>query len=32
MAEYVKKTDVIKIMEGNSYVVEVFGVKKKMID
>ena len=32
MAEYVKKSDVIKIMEDNSYVMEVFGVKKKMID
>ena len=32
MTEYVKKSDVIKIMEDNSYVVEVFGVKKKMID
>lgn len=32
MAEYVKKSDVIKIMENNSYMIEVFGVKKKMID
>lgn len=32
MAEYVKKSDVIKIMEDNSYIMEVFGVKKKMID
>lgn len=32
MAEYVKKSDVIKIMENNSYIMEVFGVKKKMID
>ena len=32
MAEYVKKSDVIKIMEDNSYTMEVFGVKKKMID
>ena len=31
-AEYVKKSDVIKIMEDNSYIMEVFGVKKKMID
>lgn len=32
MAEYVKKSDVIKIMENNSHMIEVFGVKKKMID
>lgn len=32
MAEYVKKSDVIKIMENNSYMIEVFEVKKKMID
>lgn len=32
MAEYVKKSDVIKIMENNSCIMEVFGVKKKMID
>lgn len=32
MAEYVKKSDIIKIMENNSYMIEVFGVKKKMID
>lgn len=32
MTEYVKRSDVIKIMEDNSYVMEVFGVKKKMID
>ena len=32
MAEYVKKSDIIKIMEDNSYIMEVFGVKKKMID
>jgi NTP pyrophosphatase (non-canonical NTP hydrolase) len=32
MAEYVKKSDVIKITENNSYMIEVFGVKKKMID
>ena len=32
MAEYVKKSDVIKIMEDNSHIMEVFGVKKKMID
>ena len=32
MAEYVKKSDVIKIMEDYSYIMEVFGVKKKMID
>lgn len=32
MAEYVKKSDVIKIMKNNSYMIEVFGVKKKMID
>lgn len=32
MAEYVKKSDVIKIMDNNSYMIEVFGVKKKMID
>ena len=32
MTEYVKKSDVIKIMEDNSYIMEVFGVKKKMID
>ena len=32
MAEYVKKSDVIKIIENNSYMIEVFGVKKKMID
>lgn len=32
MAEYVKKSDVIKIMENNSYMIEAFGVKKKMID
>ena len=32
MAEYVKKSDVIKTMEDNSYIMEVFGVKKKMID
>ena len=32
MAEYVKKSDVIKIMEDNSCIMEVFGVKKKMID
>ena len=30
MAEYVKKSDVIKIMENNSHMIEVFGVKKKM--
>lgn len=29
MAEYVKKSDVIKIMEDNSYIMEVFGVKKE---
>lgn len=29
MAEYVKKSDVIKIMEDNSYIMEVFGVKRK---
>lgn len=32
MAEYIKKDDVIKIMENNSHIVEVFGTKKKMID
>ena len=32
MAEYVKKSDVIKIMEDNSYIMEVFGAKRKMID
>lgn len=32
MAEYVKKSDVIKIMEDNSCIMEVFGTKKKMID
>ena len=32
MAEYVKKSDVIKIMENNSHMIEVFGVKQKMID
>lgn len=32
MAEYVKKSDIIKIMENNSHMIEVFGVKKKMID
>jgi hypothetical protein len=32
MAEYVKKPDVIKIMENNSHMIEVFGVKKKIID
>ena len=32
MAEYVKKSDGIKIMEDNSHIIEVFGVKKKMID
>ena len=32
MAEYVKKSDIIKIMENNSNMIEVFGVKKKMID
>lgn len=32
MAEYVKKSDVIKIMENNSHMIEVFGVKKKIID
>ena len=32
MAEYVKRSDVIKIMEDNSYIMEVFGAKKKMID
>ena len=32
MAEYVKKSDVIKIMEDNSCIMEVFGVKKKMSD
>ena len=28
----VKKSDVIKIMENNSHMIEVFGVKKKIID
>ena len=32
MAEYVKKSDVIKIMENNSHMIEVFGIKKKIID
>lgn len=32
MAEYVKRSDVIKIMENNSHMIEVFGAKKKMID
>lgn len=32
MTEYVKRSDVIKIMENNSHMIEVFGVKKKMID
>lgn len=32
MAEYVKKSDIIKIMENNSHMIEVFGVKNKMID
>lgn len=32
MAEYVKKSDIIKIMENNSHMIEVFEVKKKMID
>lgn len=32
MAEYVKKSDVIKIMDDNSCIMEVFGTKKKMID
>ena len=32
MAEYVKKSDVIKIMEDNSFTIEVFGIKMKMID
>lgn len=32
MTEYVKKSDVIKIMENNSHMIEVFGVKKKIID
>lgn len=32
MAEYVKRSDVIKIMEDNSHIMDVFGVKKKMID
>ena len=32
MAEYVKKSDVIKIMEDNSCIMEAFGTKKKMID
>lgn len=29
MTEYVKRSDVIKIMEDNSCIMEVFGVKKK---
>ncbi len=29
MAEYVKRSDVIKIMEDNSNIMEVFGVKRK---
>ena len=32
MAEYVKRSDVIKIIEDNSYIMEAYGVKKKMID
>ena len=32
MSEYVKKSDVIKIMESNSVMVDVFGTKRKMID
>lgn len=32
MAEYIKKDDVIRIMENNSHIVEVFGTKRKMID
>ena len=32
MAEYVKRSDVIKIIEDNSYIMEAYGVKKKKID
>ena len=32
MAEYVKRSDVIKIIEDNSYIMEAYGVKKNMID
>lgn len=32
MAEYIKKSDVIKSMENNSHMMEVFGVQRKMID
>lgn len=32
MAEYVKKSDIIKIMENNSHMIEVFGVNGQKID
>lgn len=32
MSEYIKKSDVIKTMENNSHIIEVYGTKKKMID
>lgn len=32
MAEYWRKKDVLKAMEDNSHMVDVFGCKKKMID
>lgn len=32
MSEYIKKSDVIKSMESNSHIVEVFGTNRKMID
>lgn len=32
MAEYLKKSDVIKAMEDGSIVMNVYGMKRKMID
>ena len=32
MDEYIKKSDVIKIMEANSHLIRVFGVERKIID
>lgn len=32
MDEYIKKSDVIKIMEANSHLVKVYGAERKMID